>query len=78
MFSQAVSVVAFCALGLVKSVYAGQGQPLQPGQPGQFQIVGDSVVSAQQVSNIFITLCIHLKQYFTGVSRYSRQGVYCR
>jgi len=33
----------------VEYVYAGEGQPAQPGQPGQFQIVGNSVVSAQQL-----------------------------
>jgi hypothetical protein len=53
MVSQVVSAAVLCLLAVV--VHAGEGQPPQSDSIGQFKIVGDSIVSAQQVSQIALS-----------------------
>jgi hypothetical protein len=48
MLSPAIQAVSLSILFAVDYVSA-QGQPAQPGLPGQFQVVGNSLVSAQQL-----------------------------
>jgi hypothetical protein len=53
MFSPAIQAVS---LSILVAHVSAQGQPPHSGLPGQFQIVGNSVASAQQVCKFFPVL----------------------
>ena len=42
-----------------QSILPPPGQPMKSGTPGQFEIVAESLVSAQQVDVIFHSLCMY-------------------
>jgi hypothetical protein len=50
MVFQLASAVVLCLLATVEYVHAGDTQPPQTDSLGKFKIVGNSLVSAQQVS----------------------------